>query len=448
MRWIKSLPRVAVFTISCAALIISSIPLFNVHNTYALDCDKNFYSSNDIFFYDPCEDSCSAGGVIGGAGGKIATLRGEDNATRIYNFWIDTGLNPKQAAGITGSIKHESGFSPFRQEMSKAWPDGGWGIAQFTHDPGQRGSAVTYVRADVGEELFNQYYKNNYGGAVSESNGFIPTGVPVDVNNKFLLSELNYLYEHIKQLIPNNTRWGDYQRDYGVTPTGDNLYDYLKGLDSAGDAAKAWTYLYEYPDDIKNTAAGRAISAEEILTAMAGNDASAMSCDTGGLIAGGMTLEQGIAFMESYKNDPEAPNLLGGAGRDCSGGPLANCVSFSVYFINKYTTFQGFMSGAPGNGIDVAGNVISRNPTAKNGVAPQPYAIFSGPGSGAEGHTGVILGVDSTKGVVIVGEAGCGQPMSWITAREYPLDQFTSGSYKYVYTDGFLKGNIDVKKSA
>ncbi len=405
---------------------------------------EEFYARNDIpSFYDPCSDRCSAGGEIGGAGGKIATLRGEDNATRIYNFWIDTGLSPKQAAGITGSIKHESGFSPFRQETTKSWPDGGWGIAQFTFDPGQRGYATAYVKADIGIDLFNQYYKNEYGGAVLESNGFIPTGVPEDVNNKFLLSELNYLYEHIQELKPNNIRWSAYQRDYSVTPTDTTLYEYLRGLDSAGDAAKAWTYLYEYPGDIKNTAANRAISADEILTAMAGNDASAMACDTGGLIEGGMTLDQAVAFMESYKSDPEATNLLGGAGRGCSGGPLANCVSFSVYFINKYTTFEGFMSGAPGNGIDVAGNVASRNPTAKTGVAPQPYAIFSGPGSGVEGHTGIILGVDTVKNVVIVGEAGCGQSMDWITAREYPLDEYTSGAYKYVYTDGFLKGGID-----
>ena len=59
------------------------------------------------------------------------------------------------------------------------------------------------------------------------------------------------------------------------------------------------------------------------------------------------------------------------------------------------------------------------------------------------GHTGVLLGVDTKRNKVIVGEAGCGTPASWDTAREYDLSRFNNGAYTYIYTDGLLKGAIE-----
>ncbi len=406
-------------------------------------CDEQFYSSNDVLFYNPCATSCSAGG----SGSTVSTLRGKNNGEKIFNYWLDSGLSSQQAAGITGSMQHEGGFSPFRQEMSQSWPAGGWGIAQFTHDPGQRGDATKFVRDAIGADMFNQYYKDQYGGAVFEDNGFIPNGVPPDVNDKFLLGELNYLSNHIKQLVPNNTRTSMLKSDYGqAIPDGVNLYDYLKTVVQANDAAIAWTYLYEFPGDIKNTAAARGESAKNILE-MYGNGIST-SCG-GSLAAGGMTLDQAVKFMQDYKSNPSNVKYIGGAGQDCVGGPLSNCVSFSAYFINKYTNIKGFDSGPPGNGSTVVANIIARNPGIQNGHSPRPYAIFSTP-SGTQmcesvkcGHTGVILGVDTANKKVIVGEASCGAGTDWDTAREYPLSQFDSDEYTYAYTDGLLKGTVN-----
>jgi len=51
---------VAIFSL---VFIISSIPLTSTQDTYAKKCDKDFYSNNDVFFYDPCSGSvCSAAG--------------------------------------------------------------------------------------------------------------------------------------------------------------------------------------------------------------------------------------------------------------------------------------------------------------------------------------------------------------------------------------------------
>jgi hypothetical protein len=410
-------------------------------DTIGSACDEEFYSSNDILFYNPCATTCSTGA----GGGTVSSVRGKNNGEKIFNYWVDAGFSPQQSAGITGSMQHEGGFSPFRQEESQSWPGGGWGIAQFT--AGQREAATAFVKAEIGEALFNEYYKDQYGNAVLESSGFIPSGVPPEVNDKFLLSELNYLLDHIKSLEPNNVRRDAYKRDFNQTvDSSTTLHDYLKSLVQAGDAATAWTYLYEYPANIKSTATVRASSAADILK-LYSNGTSA-SCG-GNLVAGGMNLDQAKKFMDDYNKNPDNVKYIGGAGPNCPGGPLSNCVSFSVYFVNKYTNIKGMGTGtSPGNGSTVAANIISRNPNIQNGHSPRPYAIFSTP-SGSQmcgnvkcGHTGVILGVDTEKEVVIVGEAGCGNPKSWDTAREYPLADFDNGNYTYVYTDGLLKGDV------
>lgn len=438
-----------------AALIITVASVTTISSTaYAVDeansqsnasCDEQFYSSNDVLFYNPCATSCSASG--GAGSGTVSSLRGNNNGEKIFNFWIDSGMSATQAAGVTGSMKHEGGFSPFRQEMSQTWPAGGWGIAQFTWDPGQRGNAKKFVRDAIGAEIFDAYYKNEYGGAVLESNGFVPKGVPLEVNDKFLLAQLNYLLTYIKGFKPSSisARVNGIKSDYGQeVPKGATLYEYLATLVQAGDAAIAWTYLYEYPGDIKNTAQVRADSAADIV----GLYSAGISTSCGGnLTAGGMTLEEAKKFMEEYKTSADSVNYLGGAGRDCSGGPLANCVSFSVYFINKYTNIKQFGdgTGGSGHGSEVVGNIVARNPDIGNGHSPRPYAIFSTEGSQMMcgnvrcGHTGVILGVDTDKGKVIVGEAACGRGNDWTTAREYDLSEFDSDAYTYAYTEGLLK---------
>lgn len=439
----KLLQRVRLVLVALV-IVISTLAAPTSH---AATCDTAFYSANDILFFNPCAANCTGTPSTG----TISSIHGQNNANKIYNFWVDAGLAPQQAAGIAGSMKHEGGFSPFRQEDGKAWESGGWGIAQFTGIPGQRADAKAYVSNAVGADLFGQYYKNDYGGPALESQGFVPSGVSQDVNDKFLLGELNYLLDHIKQLKPNSTRAAAYQADFNQTVDPNvTLYNYLATQSTAGGAAIAWTYLYEYPGDIKATALERSKSADELLSVLSGGSSTtssggnASSCGSAGLVAGGLNMDQAKAFMQSYVSDPQASTLIGGAGRGCPGGELANCVSFSAYFINKYTNLQGFASGPTGNGNEVVGNIAARNPSVQTGTTPKLYAIFSLTGQGSPGHTGVILGIDTDRKKVIVGEASCGDSMAWIASHnnEYDLAQFSSGAYTYAYTDGLLKGNI------
>ena len=287
-------------------------------------------------------------------------------------------------------------------------------------------------------------------GLTTESTGFVPDGVPTEINDEFLIEELRFFYAYIDALIVDP---GVVTSVYGET---DEVYDRtssfltnLKSFEQIDDLSQMWTKLYNPPTNPDAVVSAVSETARQFLTLY--SQATSSACG-GNLVAGGMDLDTAIAFVEDYKNSPDSENFIGGAGTGCNGGPLSNCVSFSVYFINKFTTLVGFgadRTAGPGNGSTVAPNAIARNPEIESGNSPRPYAIFSTP-SGSQmcgnvrcGHTGVILGVDTERGVVIVGEAGCSTALSWDTAREYPLSQFDSPAYTYAYTDGFLKDVVE-----
>src|ERR1700749_2126568 len=88
------------------AIFVNPLVAFATDGKY----DYQFFSSNNIVIYDPAD----TGG--GSPGSSTNTLSGSDNEQKIYNYWITAGYSPAQAAGITGSIQGESGFSAFRQQ--------------------------------------------------------------------------------------------------------------------------------------------------------------------------------------------------------------------------------------------------------------------------------------------------------------------------------------------
>ncbi len=66
--------------------------------------DENFYSLNNIGWYDPRCAPESAG--------KYVQLAGKDNTEKILNFFMRKGLTLAQAAGIVGNMMQESGLNP------------------------------------------------------------------------------------------------------------------------------------------------------------------------------------------------------------------------------------------------------------------------------------------------------------------------------------------------
>ena len=72
------------------------------------------YSQNSIMFYD----NCSSGG-----GGGAAELEGKDNMERVWNWFVNAGIdgvsdNPAVIAGILGNLGKESGYNPFAKNSS------------------------------------------------------------------------------------------------------------------------------------------------------------------------------------------------------------------------------------------------------------------------------------------------------------------------------------------
>lgn len=119
-----------------------------------------------------------------------------------------------------------------------------------------------------------------------------------------------------------------------------------------------------------------------------------------------------------------------------SGTDLENCVSFSTWFINRFTDKN---VGLP-NGSQVVDKLINTYGFSNEGTTPKVYAIFSDK-SGATmcgnvkcGHTGVVLGINKSTNKIIIGEAGCSNA-AFTGAHEYDLSRFTDGSHTYAYTD-------------
>ena len=88
----------------------------------------------------------------------------------------------------------------------------------------------------------------------------------------------------------------------------------------------------------------------------------------------------------------------------CAAGPPYNCVSFSLYFLNKFTTLSNDTITGLGNGNAVAEELAKKfNLTIDS--TPEVYSIFSW-SNGGYGHTGVVVGVidDNT---ILIAESSC-----------------------------------------
>lgn len=125
------------------ALIVTAILVCNqlCSIAYAASTyNQEFYSGNDILFYDP---RCSSGEATG-----YITLSGKDNLEKILTFFMQQGLTLTQASGIAGNFMVESGLDPtIIQGGSHATPNTGFapasgvgfGIAQWTSGGRQQG---------------------------------------------------------------------------------------------------------------------------------------------------------------------------------------------------------------------------------------------------------------------------------------------------------------------
>lgn len=407
-------------------LIISALVFFIVSNFGNLALAYNdFYSQNDILFYDENASDCSS------FDGTIDQLYGNNNKEKIYNYWLARGLTPAQSAGITANMFHEGGFSPFRHEDSWGanFNEGGYGIAQFTG--AQRTRAVDHLTNDLGE-TFTNYYKDDYGGIVYESNGYVfeNEDITVEINDKFLLSQLNLLYTIASESEPaweyNYIRSNELKEAYPSLIIGDDqkLLDYLKSLDSTRDVAVAWTYLYEWPTNRLWTSKARADTAEEYLKVLGSGSSTGSSAGPDicnfNVGVGGLTFSQARNFIDNYYVDRFDYFDSWWSGYDQSN----QCTALVYYFNNRFVAdyFSEIRGQGDGNNvtkylISDYSNYFDMNTTENL----KPFSIFS-LDHGKYGHTGVILGIASDKSVV-VGESNINE-----------IPHTSSGLLEYYYT--------------
>ena len=101
--FVKMIPnlRFSLMLLACLLNILQSSLAYAASSTGI--CDPNnparhtkvtFREQNDILYYDECSGSCSSS--------SNATLPGDNNAERAYNYLVAHGFSPEQAAGIVG----------------------------------------------------------------------------------------------------------------------------------------------------------------------------------------------------------------------------------------------------------------------------------------------------------------------------------------------------------
>ena len=191
------------------------------------------------------------------------------------------------------------------------------------------------------------------------------------------------------------------------------------------------------------TLGGDINSGEQIAATPSDDELCAPDNISGDLKSGGLTLEEAQKFMmEKYKNIPLKDGDYPGA---LPGTPTVhdNCTTFTAYFLHKFTS----VVPKSGNGGEVVANLLANHSYLKASYTPTAYSVFSiqdggGPGlATGPGHTGIVLGVDTEKGVAIIGQAMYGQPFTSVTetssgvnAVEWPLKYMTK-EYGWIFTD-------------
>jgi hypothetical protein len=121
---------------------------------------------------------------------------------------------------------------------------------------------------------------------------------------------------------------------------------------------------------------------------------------------GGLTIEQAKTFMMNYgANNGNSTSDTLGAYWDLCNGSGSNCVSFSVFFMKKFTGISTPSDNMWGNGVEIVSNLKKRDAEATYGSSPKVFSVLSTPSSSSFGHTAVVLGHHDGKWVV--GHASC-----------------------------------------
>jgi hypothetical protein len=391
-----------------------NVAVFATNNNHS---EEQYFLRNNINHYDTRIMSCADNSS------QNTTLRGNVELEQIFNFFIDQGLSNEQAAGIVGNISQESGGNPHKSQKG---PD--------TDDPSGKtgaiggGNAWGIIQWDAGSRAIEYAEKANITTPIGD-----------------LSTQLELVWWHM-----NN-----------ISPTGaENMISEYMKIPDVEEATKAYEKhmtgagVPRMTNRIEAAKLALKTYGTDIATSVSANHST---CDSStGLISGGMNLQQAKSFMEEYKKlakkyanqrhgkftMTEYGIEVYGAGSRCAESGIANCSSFSEYFVGRFT------NGEPAfpNGKDMVGALLKNDSGFIDGKhTPKVYAVFSRQsGGGGSGHTGVVLGLNSDTGKMIIGEANCssianGGGYAGIRAIEVSISSFSKNDYTYAYTDKILK---------
>jgi hypothetical protein len=392
-------------------------------------CDYNFLDSNNIAFWDPCEStSCSAFDP-----NQLAAESNRDyNNKEILNKAQFTALEKnleayKKAASSTQIPWQTLAAIHFTETgLTRAGPSNGLG-------PYQIKSQTFKVGAYTDEEFEDA--TNKAAAYIKRLAGSRDLSEPDNI--KFILFKHSGAQDvYIEQA--KNLDFTDKQ-----AANGEGSPYVMNGADSRRDPTQESVKTGTSWGELKTSSAteltypARVYHGAYIIYASIAGIKLSGGCE-GGLVAGGMTLEEATAFMRTYINSPDSASFVGGAYSHPTYGPLANCVSFSNYFINKYTT----LDSKSGSGWNLASNLSAAYPDVPTGTEPQPYALFSSPNPGTAGHTGIILGVNPDTGTIVIGDQGWGSKLR--LPKEVTIADFNRiyAPVTYVYLADYLKEDI------
>ncbi|WP_215544911.1 phage tail tip lysozyme [Amycolatopsis sp. CA-230715] len=348
----------------------------------------------------------------GGGLGVVVPANTEANAKTVYSVLKGWGMPDENIAGILGNWSQESGIDPTSVESIFTEPytlgprkKAAW-AGNFTHVPGQAHGGIGLGQWSNGRTMLLLDYaraKNVDWFTIQTQLAFMVQGDnPGDV--AVFTSMIT-----AKQPSPSAAAYhfhGAWERsadDASRTAlrarAAEMWFARMSGWKADGAVAGSVA-----------TIVGQAVTSASTAIATNSGDCgdtnSHRDTGSGGLTpkSGGMTQDEAQKMVDLFNT--EGDKFLdarygdtGGPG-SCGSNHAENCVSFSTYFANKYTTYQSYPRG---NGITTAGT-IAHDMGKQLSPTPTPYSIGSGPSSSPAGHTLVVLGVQGDR--LILGEAG------------------------------------------
>lgn len=150
--------------------IIIALSIFVVFQpTVCLAVDTDFYSSNDILFYNKSDSNCSAVASSGVSGGD--DFEKNDSLQTIFQDLLKGGMNAIQASAVMGNMYAESGFRSSAQE------DGGTGLGLVQWSFGRRDNLEAYAASkgvDVSDvnlqiEFLLKEYNDSYKSSLADT---------------------------------------------------------------------------------------------------------------------------------------------------------------------------------------------------------------------------------------------------------------------------------------